>query len=166
MESIVKSKASGCGTPGGTGILVLILDYGFPYTHLITRRIRQLSVSLPLRLRDLHPRLRCQAEISRRHPLWRPRLRPRRRSPLVPRRIHRLIVQKLGEKVAVGERQEYGKMEMAVADGDWGLYGSEAIDGYQIVWMSLGDAAVKLSEGFSVVARSLQGSVAMIENYS
>ncbi|CAL9063941.1 unnamed protein product [Musa banksii] len=129
MESIVKSKASCGGTPGRAGNLVLILDYGSQYTHLITRRIR----------------LHRQAEASRRRPFRRRPLRPRRRSTL---------------------RQEYGKMEIAVAEGEWGLYGPEAIGGHQTVWMSRGDEAVKLPKGFSLVARSLQGSVAAIENHS
>lgn len=77
-----------------------------------------------------------------------------------------LIVQKLEGVVAVGEKQEYGKMEIAVPEGEWGLYGPEAIGGHQTVWMSHGDEAVKLPEGFTVVARSLQGSVAAIENRS
>ncbi|KAF9600645.1 hypothetical protein IFM89_011228 [Coptis chinensis] len=49
-----------------------------------------------------------------------------------------LVVQKLGGEVKVGERQ--------------------------YVWMSHGDEVVNLPTGFSVVARSQQGSVAAIEN--
>ncbi|RWW01317.1 hypothetical protein BHE74_00045359 [Ensete ventricosum] len=129
METPVNSRTANGVATGGAGNLVLILDYGSQYTHLITRRIRR----------------HRQAEAPRRHPLWRSPLRPR-----------------CGRAV----KQEYGKMEIAVPEGEWGLYGPEAIGGHQTVWMSHGDEAVKLPEGFTVVARSLQGSVAAIQNRS
>ncbi|URD93535.1 GMP synthase C terminal domain [Musa troglodytarum] len=183
METAVNSRTANGVATGGAGNLVLILDYGSQYTHLITRRIRQLSV-LSL----------CISGTSTLDAIA--KLKPR----VVilsggPHSVHaagapsfpdgfieyaeehgvfvlgicygmQLIVQKLGGVVAVGEKQEYGKMEIAVPEGEWGLYGPEAIGGHQTVWMSHGDEALKLPEGFTVVARSLQGSVAAIENRS
>ncbi|RRT50866.1 hypothetical protein B296_00041526 [Ensete ventricosum] len=183
METPVNSRTANGVATGGAGNLVLILDYGSQYTHLITRRIRQLSV-LSL----------CISGTSTIDAIA--KLKPR----VVilsggPHSVHaagapsfpdgfieyaeeygvfvlgicygmQLLVQKLGGVVAVGEKQEYGKMEIAVPEGEWGLYGPEAIGGHQTVWMSHGDEAVKLPEGFTVVARSLQGSVAAIQNRS
>ncbi|KAG6502074.1 GMP synthase [glutamine-hydrolyzing]-like [Zingiber officinale] len=183
MDPAVKSNASnGNGVARGTSNLVLILDYGSQYTHLITRRIRQLSV-LSLCVSGTN----SLDSISKLNP-----------SVVIlsggPHSVHspgapsfpggfleyaeengvfvlgicygmQLIVQKLGGVVDVGEKQEYGKMEIVV-EGECGLYGAEAAGGHQVVWMSHGDEAVNLPEGFTVVARSLQGSVAAIENRS
>ncbi|XP_042407476.1 GMP synthase [glutamine-hydrolyzing]-like [Zingiber officinale] len=182
MEPVVKSKASNGVSPGGNSNLVLILDYGSQYTHLITRRIRQLSVlSLCVSgtnsldsIAKLNPRVVILSGGP--HSVHAPG------APSFPDGFleyaeengvfvlgicygMQLIVQKLGGVVDVGEKQEYGKMEIAV-EGEWGLYGAEAAGGHQVVWMSHGDEAVKLPEGFTVVARSLQGSVAAIENRS
>lgn len=183
MESVVKSKASAGEAPGGTSNLVLILDYGSQYTHLITRRIRQLSI-LSLCVSgttslDSIAKLKPRAIIlsGGPHSVHSPA------APSFPDGFieyaeengvfvlgicygMQLIVQKLGGVVAVGEKQEYGKMEIAVAVGEWGLYGPESIGKHQTVWMSHGDEAVTLPKGFTVVARSLQGTVASIENRS
>lgn len=62
----------------------------------------------------------------------------------------------------VGEKQEYGRMEISV-EKDGGLFGYKKVGDTQSVWMSHGDEAVKLPEGFEVVARSKQGAVAAVE---
>lgn len=77
-----------------------------------------------------------------------------------------LLVQKLGGKVANGEKHEYGKMVITVVDEGSEFFGPEVAGMNQTVWMSHGDEALKLPEGFKVVAQSLQGSVAAIENPS
>lgn len=74
-----------------------------------------------------------------------------------------LLVQKLGGEVAVGEKQEYGKMEIEVGNKS-SLYGRDEVGGHQTVWMSHGDEAVRLPDGFEVVARSTQGAMAAIED--
>lgn len=74
-----------------------------------------------------------------------------------------LLVQNLGGVVKVGEKHEYGRMEIEVQKNS-GLFGNKQIGDKQVVWMSHGDEAVKLPEGFEVVARSNQGAVAAIEN--
>lgn len=65
--------------------------------------------------------------------------------------------------VKVGEKQEYGRMEIEV-ERNSGIFGSKKIGDKQVVWMSHGDEVAKLPEGFEVVARSQQGSVAAIES--
>lgn len=76
-----------------------------------------------------------------------------------------LIVQQLGGEVRVGPKQEYGRMEIEVKKAvAGGLFGDKEVGDTQSVWMSHGDEAVRLPEGFEVVARSKQGAVAAIEN--
>ncbi|XP_023522216.1 uncharacterized protein LOC111786104 [Cucurbita pepo subsp. pepo] len=162
--------------------LVLILDFGSQYTHLITRRIRSLSVfslcisgTSPLKaITDLNPQVVILSG--------------------GPHSVHasdspsfaagfvewaeangvfvlgicyglQLIVQRLGGVVKVGEKQEYGRMEIVVEKAK-GLFGTKKVGDRQAVWMSHGDEVAKLPEGFEVVARSQQGSVAAVENHS
>lgn len=72
-------------------------------------------------------------------------------------------MQRLGGLVKVGDRQEYGKMEIEVEKA-CGIFGSKKAGDKQEVWMSHGDEVATLPDGFEVVARSQQGSVAAIEN--
>ncbi|KAG6606091.1 hypothetical protein SDJN03_03408, partial [Cucurbita argyrosperma subsp. sororia] len=162
--------------------LVLILDFGSQYTHLITRRIRSLSVfslcisgTSPLKaITDLNPQVVILSG--------------------GPHSVHasdspsfaagfvewaeangvfvlgicyglQLIVQRLGGVVKVGEKQEYGRMEIVVEKAK-GLFGTKKVGDSQAVWMSHGDEVAKLPEGFEVVARSQQGAVAAVENYA
>ncbi|XP_057462043.1 uncharacterized protein LOC130752324 [Actinidia eriantha] len=160
--------------------LVLILDFGSQYTHLITRRIRSLSVfslcisgTVPLKsIADLNPRVIILSggphSVHASH------------APSFPDGFIeyvesngvfvlgicyglQLIVQRLGGEVRVGEKQEYGRMEIEVVR-DCGLFGYRGIGDREVVWMSHGDEAVRLPAGFEVVARSHQGTVAAVEN--
>ncbi|KAK3034538.1 hypothetical protein RJ639_033784 [Escallonia herrerae] len=160
--------------------LVLILDYGSQYTHLITRRIRSLSVfslcisgtSSIQSIADLNPSVIILSGGP--HSVHAPV------APSFPDEfieyvqsngvyvlgicygLH-LLVQKLGGEVRVGEKQEYGRMEIDVLKGGSGLF-DKGVDDRQVVWMSHGDEAVRLPDGFEVVARSQQGAVAAVEN--
>jgi len=62
-----------------------------------------------------------------------------------------LLVQCLGGEVAPAEKREYGRMPIATQPG--GLF-AEA--GSQMVWMSHGDEAKRLPDGFVCVAKSEQ----------
>ncbi|WCJ28941.1 GMP synthase [glutamine-hydrolyzing] [Euphorbia peplus] len=160
--------------------VVLILDFGSQYTHLITRRIRSLNVfslcisgTSPLEsITSLHPNLIILSGGP--HSVHTPD------SPTFPEGFvewvqatgcHvlgicyglQLIVQRLGGTVRVGEAQEYGRMEIEVGD-NLGIFGNRQIGDKQVVWMSHGDEAAELPEGFKVVARSQQGAVAAVEN--
>lgn len=76
-----------------------------------------------------------------------------------------LIVQRLGGEVRVGEKQEYGKMEIEVQRNS-GLFGSKSVGDKQVVWMSHGDEVAKLPIGFEVAGKSQQGVVAALESPS
>ena len=82
-----------------------------------------------------------------------------------------LIVKLLGGSVTSADRQEYGRMDVSPVNcsGDVDHVASRLFDDpmfcvRQSVWMSHGDEAVKLPEGFSVVCKSVQGAIAAIEN--
>ncbi|XP_052210797.1 uncharacterized protein LOC127813716 isoform X2 [Diospyros lotus] len=160
--------------------LVLILDFGSQYTHLITRRIRSRSVfslcvsgtSSLKSIADLNPSVIVLSGGP--HSVHAPD------APCFPDGFIeyvesngvfvlgicyglQLIVQRLGGEVRIGEKQEYGRMEIEVVK-DCGLFGSKKVGDSQVVWMSHGDEAVRLPDGFEVVARSQQGSVAAVEN--
>ncbi|KAJ4773686.1 GMP synthase [glutamine-hydrolyzing] [Rhynchospora pubera] len=173
----------GAATPApasGGSNLVLILDYGSQYTHLITRRIRQLSV-LSLCISGTAP-LSAITALSPKavilsggphsvHLPSAPSFPDGFLSYVQENGVHvlgicygmQLLVQKLGGVVDVGEKQEYGKMEIEVQK-ESALYAADEVGGHQTVWMSHGDEAVKLPPGFEVVARSTQGAVAGIED--
>ncbi|KAK7399203.1 hypothetical protein VNO78_10382 [Psophocarpus tetragonolobus] len=162
--------------------LVLILDFGSQYTHLITRRIRSLSVfSLCISgtsSLDTITHLKPSVVIlsGGPHSVHTPD------SPSFPDGFLQwaqanavpvlgicyglqLLVQRLGGDVRVGHTQEYGRMDICVHQPS-ALFGSHKIGKRQVVWMSHGDEAVALPHGFHVVARSDQGAVAAIENPS
>ncbi|CAH1451405.1 unnamed protein product [Lactuca virosa] len=161
--------------------LVLILDYGSQYTHLITRRIRSLSVfslcisgtSSLKSITDLNPSVIILS--------GGPHSVHAQDAPCFPDGFveyvektgifvlgicygFQLIVQKLGGQVAIGEKQEYGRMTIEVVKDYGGLFKGKNIGDKQVVWMSHGDEAVKLPAGFEVVARSEQGGVAAVAN--
>jgi GMP synthase (glutamine-hydrolysing) len=76
-----------------------------------------------------------------------------------------LIVHTLGGTVHTAEAGgEYGRMPINTVS-DSTLYAGETSPS-QLVWMSHGDEAAKLPEGFTCVARSEQGAVVGIENPS
>ena len=74
-----------------------------------------------------------------------------------------MIVHLLGGEVkAATEGGEYGKMEIHT-EVESVLFRSEP-ESHQVVWMSHGDEAVRLPEGFKAVARSAQGAIVAVEN--
>ncbi|EPS62316.1 hypothetical protein M569_12473 [Genlisea aurea] len=160
--------------------LVLILDFGSQYTHLITRRIRALNVfslcisgTSPLKsIADLNPSaIILSGGPHSVHVDSAPCFAPGFIDYAESNRIPvlgicyglQLLVQQSGGEVRSGKKQEYGRMEIEVSKTG-GLFRDNNIGDKQSVWMSHGDEAVKLPEGFEVVARSRQGSVAAVEN--
>uniref|UniRef100_A0A0C9RXF2 GMP synthase [glutamine-hydrolyzing] n=1 Tax=Wollemia nobilis TaxID=56998 RepID=A0A0C9RXF2_9CONI len=158
--------------------VVLVMDYGSQYTHLITRRIRQLGI-YSMCISGTSPLSAVEAAqptvivlSGGPHSVHEPG------APSLPDGfwdfvgLHRvavlgicyglqLIVHMMGGEVKPAESQEYGRMEIIVKKGSE-LFG-DCVE-RQAVWMSHGDEAVRLPEGFSVVATSLQNAVAAIEN--
>ncbi|KAI3806425.1 hypothetical protein L1987_22330 [Smallanthus sonchifolius] len=157
--------------------LVLILDYRSQYTHLITRRIRSSSVfslfisgtSSRKSITELNPSVIILS--------GGPHSVHAAGAPCFPDGFEKngvfvlgicyglqLVVQKLGGEVAVGGKQEYGRMVIEVVRDYDGLFRGKKVGDKQVVWMRLGDEAVKLPIGFEVVASSEQGGIAAVEN--
>jgi len=77
-----------------------------------------------------------------------------------------LIVHTLGGEVKEATSGgEYGRMPVHVASDSSVLYAAQGKHS-QLVWMSHGDEAVKLPDGFVCVGKSEQGAVVAIENPS
>jgi GMP synthase (glutamine-hydrolysing) len=177
-------SASASSLPASAGFgenLVLILDFGSQYTHLITRRVRQLGVlslcvsgTAPLAsLAGLRPRaVVLSGGPHSVHASGAPTFPEGFLEFAAGAGAHvlgvcygmQLLVQSLGGAVEAGEKQEYGKMEVEVTARSSALYGEGEVGKRQTVWMSHGDEVVRLPEGFEVVARSVQGAVAAVEN--
>lgn len=159
---------------------VLVIDFGSQYTQLITRRIRELnvySVSLPAgapldKIKAVNPKLIILS--------GGPNSVHVEGSPTVPEMFFewtseekipvlgicygmQLIISTLGGEVEQAEAQEYGRMEISIVRKDSELYGQVEDQARQEVWMSHGDEAKKLPEGFDVVARSEQGTIVAVE---
>jgi GMP synthase (glutamine-hydrolysing) len=161
--------------------LVLVLDFGSQYTHLITRRIRGLHITsvclaagTPLAsIQALKPAVIILSGGPHSVHLDGAPTLPEGFFAYVKENgirvlgicygLH-LIVKLLGGEVKPAERQEYGRMQISAVEGSR-LYGDLAgVVSNQTVWMSHGDEAVRLPDGFKVVATSVQGNIAAIEN--
>jgi len=157
---------------------VLVLDYGSQYTQLITRRVREICVYSVLVPGDV-----TKERVEYENP-----------EVIIlsggPNSVHvdgaptvfegffeyceankipvlgicygmQLIVKMLGGVVEKATVSEYGRMPINIVDGST-LYGTDVET--QKVWMSHGDEAKTLPEGFTCVAKSDAGAVVAIEN--
>jgi GMP synthase (glutamine-hydrolysing) len=159
--------------------LVLVLDFGSQYTHLITRRIRGLHITSVCKpagtsLADIQALAPAVIILS-----GGPHSVHLDDSPTLPEGFFayvkkhgipvlgicyglHLIVKLLGGEVKPADHQEYGRMQISAVEGSR-LYGNMEVSN-QTVWMSHGDEAVRLPPGFNVVASSVQGNIAAIEH--
>ncbi len=147
--------------------LVLILDYGSQFTQLIARRVRENRVYC-----EVHPFNLAVEEIRRREPIgiilsggpqsvYEPGA-PGAETGLFELGIPmlgicygmQLFAHRLGGTVEGGHAREYGRAEVAVAEG-CPLFAGLAAE--QTVWMSHGDRVAALPPGFERTASS--GSV-------
>ncbi|GBG88782.1 hypothetical protein CBR_g48399 [Chara braunii] len=160
---------------------VLVLDFGSQYTQLIARRIREMgvySLSLPGdasrdRIQGSNPAVIIlsggpeSVETPGSPSLFDGFFDYTRANGVTVLGIcygMQLIVKLLGGSVKRATEQEYGRTEMAPCASSV-LYGDcENVAKPQVVWMSHGDECVRLPDGFSVVARSEQGTIVAIEN--
>ena len=180
MSSPAAKKARRESGVGATGPdTVVVLDYGSQYTQLITRRVRELGVYSVLLPGDAD-----MARITSHNPSviilsGGPNSVHVEGAPSVPDNFFdhcqtnsipvlgicygmQLIVQLMGGEVKPADKAEYGRMPVHVVR-DSVLYGEE-MDKMQMVWMSHGDEAVKLPDGFKCVGKSDAGAVVAIEH--
>lgn len=161
--------------------VVLVLDYGSQYTQLIGRRVREIGCFSMLfpgdasleRIRDANPKVivlsggpnSVHVEGSPRVPAGFFEYCADNKIPVLGICYGmQLIVQTLGGEVSQAVHGgEYGRMPCHILPNST-LYGYDAELRSSNVWMSHGDEAVKLPEGFRAVGKSEQGSIVAIEN--
>jgi GMP synthase (glutamine-hydrolysing) len=143
---------------------VLILDFGSQYTQLIARRLRELGVYA-----EILPYSTSMAEIRKRNPSGivlsgGPDSVHRKGSPRPPDEIFalgkpilgicygmQLLVHMHGGKVVPSEKREYGHSDVLLVE-DHPLF--TGLGAHFQAWMSHGDGATALGNGFRVVART------------
>ena len=163
----------------GVGEGVVIIDFGSQYSHLISRRARELKV-----YSEVVPASAGWERVSQR---FAPRgvilsggpasvYEPG--APLIPAWVFdrqlpvlgicygmQALVHQLGGRVAPGEKREYGSAELTQVDG---LAGDASIfsgmpSSFQ-VWMSHGDRVDTLPQGFAPIASTGNSPYAAISN--
>jgi GMP synthase (glutamine-hydrolysing) len=148
--------------------VILVVDFGGQYCHLIARRIRELNVYSEIvppditveRIRELNSRFNVKGIILSGGPssVYEPD------SPKIDPRIldtgipilglcygHQLIAQILGGEVKRGARQEYGVAHVTI-DKPVGLL--KGLGKTEKVWMSHGDTVQSLPGEFEVLAHT------------
>lgn len=157
---------------------IIVLDFGGQYTHLITRRIRDLGVFSEILPFDVD-----LEELKVKNPKAiilsggpgsvyeenDPKLKNEFYQFTSNNKIpvlgicygHHLIMHQLGGKVESKETKEYGKSKLIILEPNL-LFDSLEKD--QIVWMSHGDQIIKIADGFKVYAKTETCHVAAYGN--
>ncbi len=151
--------------------MIIVLDFGGQYAHLIARRIRECHV-----YSEILPYDTPLAEILRRRPQGivlsgGPASIYEKDAPICDPRIFelgipilgicygmQLMAKVLGGKVAPADSREFGKTRLQILDS------SDLFDGLnpeQFCWMSHGDQVVEVPPGFRVTAQTANGIAAM-----
>ena len=148
--------------------IVIVLDFGGQYTHLITRRIRDLGVYSEIQPYDISlddlRKINPQAIILSGGPgsvyeQDAPKLTVEFYEFIVEKKIpilgicygHHLIMHQLGGRVESKENKEYGKSHLIILDPNL-LF--DSLKKEQIVWMSHGDQIIEIAEGFKTYAKT------------
>ncbi|KAI3659755.1 hypothetical protein MP638_000884 [Amoeboaphelidium occidentale] len=143
---------------------ILILDFGSQYSHLITRRIRELGVycefaSCTTKLSELNFKPKGVILSGGPYSVYdkdAPHVDPAYLSLDVPVLGICYGLQEIawsfGGKVDACSHREYGRAHLEVGDDDGGIFANVA-SGSE-VWMSHGDQLSSLPEGFKVVAKT------------
>jgi GMP synthase (glutamine-hydrolysing) len=154
--------------------LIAVLDFGGQYSHLITRRIRECEV-----YSELLPYSTAPEDLSRLNAKGiilsgGPASVYGENAPKCDPRIFKLgypvlgicyglqlMVDLLGGHVKSTARSEYGKTSLDVLDNS-DLF--RAVPSEIVTWMSHGDYAESLPEGFEIIGTSLNCNTAAIRN--
>lgn len=156
--------------------LIAVLDFGSQYSHLITRRIRECEVYSELLPHTTTPQELLNMDARGVILSGGPASVYDQDAPKCDPGIFKmnipvlgicyglqLMVQTLGGKVKATNRREYGKTEVQVTNNS-DLF--KGINGNMVSWMSHGDYAEMLPDGFEVIASSANSQTAAIQNSS
>lgn len=159
---------------------VLVLDYGSQYTQLIARRVREIGMFSVLfpgdasldRVKSVSPKVVIlSGGPNSVHLEGAPRVPDGFFEWAAENKIAvlgicygmQMITHMLGGEVQpAAHGGEYGRMPIDIEPNSQ-LFAPDQGSGVN-VWMSHGDEAVKLPEGFTAVAKSRQGAIVAIEN--
>ena len=151
---------------------IVVLDFGSQYTQLIARRIREqdvFSVVLPCTasLKEIQSNAPAGIILS-----GGPSSVYEPDAPVADEQVLHLgvpalgicyglhyMTQKLGGKVRPGDKREYGHADVDLLRNDCALF--KGLNGPLHVWMSHGDEAEVLPEGFHLVAQSSNAKAAL-----
>ncbi|MFW9909868.1 MAG: glutamine-hydrolyzing GMP synthase [Candidatus Thorarchaeota archaeon] len=157
---------------------VLVMDYGGQYTHLISRRCRELGVYAEIVPQDHEidlgededikgvilsggPRTASQRDLEK--PFKENiKLLEERKIPILGICFgHQLLAVFYGGMLEPGGNPEYGSTFVSIADTESIL---KYLEQKQRVWMSHSDQVVSIPSGFSVLATSKDGHIAAFQN--
>lgn len=158
--------------------IIIVLDFGGQYTHLITRRIRDLGVYseiLPFdvdleKVKKINPKaIILSGGPGSVYEQDDPKLENEFFQFTTDNKIpvlgicygHHLIMQTLGGNVESKETKEYGKANLIILEP--GLL-FDSLEKDQIVWMSHGDQITKIAKGFKEYAKTDTCPVAAFGN--
>ncbi len=144
--------------------IVLVLDFGSQYTQLIARRIREIGVyseihtyNIPLsKIKEIKPKsIILSGGPSNVYQKNAPKLSPEIYSLNIPILGIcyglQLIAHQLGGEVDRSAKREYGKVQLFIDDFDDLFFDFEK---QTDVWMSHGDALIKLPSGFEKIGHT------------
>lgn len=153
---------------------IAVLDFGSQYTHLITRRIRELNVLAQIYPHDVAAEELAGPDVSGIILSGGPQSVYDERSLTVDPAIftlekpvlgicygHQLAAKLLGGTVAPGTTREYGRAALTPAGASSLLQG---IASPSTVWMSHGDTVTKLPAGFTAIGSTDDCPVAAMAN--
>jgi GMP synthase (glutamine-hydrolysing) len=148
--------------------MILVLDFGGQYCHLIARRIRDLGVYSEILPYNVDLNLLKEKNPDAIILSGGPSSVYEKNSPNIPKTLFEfiisekipllgicygfhLIIHQLGGKIKSKENKEYGKTDLTITDHDI-LF--ESLETKQTVWMSHGDQVIKLPDAFSILAKT------------
>lgn len=151
---------------------IAVLDFGSQYTHLITRRIRQLGVLADIYPPDTKAQVLAQAKglilsggpksVSDKKLIAYDKKIFDLKVPILGLCYgHQLITQHFGGQVRPGRTKEYGFATLHLAGATKLLAG---LDNQTKIWMSHGDSVTILPPDFIIAGRSLDCPVAAMAN--
>lgn len=154
--------------------MIAVLDFGSQYTHLITRRIRELGVSAQIFPSNVDSKTLAENGAVGIILSGGPSSVYEKNSPQIKKEIlkmglpvlgicygHQLIAYSLDGKVSPGKTREYGEETVTIKNPGKVL---DHLEKNEKVWFSHGDCVSKLPSGFKVLATSKTTDIAAFGN--
>lgn len=156
--------------------MIAVVDFGSQYTHLITRRIRELGVSAEIFDHTLDPRGLKNKKVNGIILSGGPNSVYEKDSPQIDRAIFslgipilgicyglHLIAYRNGGEVKPSGKREYGENIISIREKGKLFAG---LDNEETVWFSHGDIVTKIPSGYKVLATTDESPIAAFANES